>query len=143
MLLGQRYPKHFCLQRDLSTGRGLTRALISGDYACVVGYRSGYNSCDMSSKVMLNLRIALWEAGITQGQLARDSGLRRERVSRIFNGRLQAGARDRRLIARALGLPISHLFRVRARAHDKFDNQNSPNEKEAPHAHANQETAPR
>jgi transcriptional regulator with XRE-family HTH domain len=74
----------------------------------------------MESNVLLRLKLALLKTGASQAQMARATGLRVERISRIVRGHLQARARDRRLIAGFLKMSQRELFgaplRRRARA---------------------------
>lgn len=59
---------------------------------------------------MVQLRIALITAGLTQLQLARACGLSRNQMSDIFRGIRAARPAERLAIARALGKRVRDLF---------------------------------
>ncbi len=61
-------------------------------------------------KVLTELKIALFRRGLSQAALARALGVHPSRVSRLIQGRVPARARERRLIAEALGVPQGQLF---------------------------------
>jgi transcriptional regulator with XRE-family HTH domain len=67
----------------------------------------------MQNKTLLRVKIALWKQGMTQARMARATGLRAERISRILHGHLRPRARDRRLIAGFLGICQARLFGAR------------------------------
>ena len=58
----------------------------------------------------LGLLIAIKTGPGTIVRLAGQTGLRRERISRILNGRIPPSERDRKLIAEALGESPRVLF---------------------------------
>lgn len=60
--------------------------------------------------MLARLKLTLLERGLTQCELARLAGMKPAKVSRIIRGRIKAKARDRRVIARALGMPRAKLF---------------------------------
>jgi len=60
--------------------------------------------------MLIQLKLALLERGITQAELARGIRKTPARISRIIRERIKARARDRRLISRFLGVPQSKLF---------------------------------
>lgn len=61
-------------------------------------------------KTNVTLRMTLWRRGLTITRAAKLIGMRRERLSLIINGHLRPRARERRKIARTLGVPIRRLF---------------------------------
>ena len=64
----------------------------------------------MKSHGILNLRILRQRQGLSLGQLADLSGLRRDTISHLENGREEAQPYHVRMLARALGVSTFDLF---------------------------------
>jgi transcriptional regulator with XRE-family HTH domain len=60
--------------------------------------------------MLAQLKIALLQRGVNQGELARAIGRTPAHVSRLIRGRVRLRARDRRRIASFLGIAESKLF---------------------------------
>lgn len=67
-------------------------------------------SCRLRSSLSRHLYRRDW----SDGELAEDTGLRRERINRIKNGRTSPTILDALLIARALGARVEDVFRLDA-----------------------------
>ncbi len=57
-----------------------------------------------------NLKIKIWEKGLTQREVAKKAGIDEGRLSLIVNGRYLPDQIQRVRIAQAVGLPVSDLF---------------------------------
>ncbi|GHO43550.1 helix-turn-helix domain-containing protein [Ktedonospora formicarum] len=66
---------------------------------------------DKSSKVrgLINVRHLRQRQGISLGQLANLSGLRRDTITSLENGRVEAQPYHLRILARVLGVPALEL----------------------------------
>jgi transcriptional regulator with XRE-family HTH domain len=63
----------------------------------------------------MKIKEELKRAGLTQRAAAQELGISEFRISRVLTGKFRARPRERRRIARVLGVPVGKLFRRRRR----------------------------
>jgi transcriptional regulator with XRE-family HTH domain len=62
------------------------------------------------------LKTALFETGTSQLEVAQKTGIHESRLSRIVRGHSEPSDDEKKLIARALGKPVTQLFSSEAHA---------------------------